>query len=190
MNEEFEVKFLNINPSELEQKLLSVGAEKIGDFFYRRSTFDYPDFRLDSNFAWVRVRDEGNRTTMAFKQGIVDTNSTTWHGTNEYEVEVSDFETARKILINIGLIEKFYHENRRTRYIKDGITFDIDTWPMIHPYLEIEGTSWQDVERSAELLGLDIKESVKFSTTQVYEQEGIRDKDYQRITFDEQIKRA
>lgn len=37
MSEEIEVKFLNINPKELEQKLISLGAEKQFDRVHRIS---------------------------------------------------------------------------------------------------------------------------------------------------------
>ena len=51
---------LNINPAEIQKKLEEIGAEKIGEFFQRWVSLDYPDWRLDKKGAWIRVRDEGD----------------------------------------------------------------------------------------------------------------------------------
>ena len=41
--EEFEVKFLEIDVPNMEEKLLSIGAKKTLDYLYRRRVFDFPD---------------------------------------------------------------------------------------------------------------------------------------------------
>ncbi len=46
--EEIEVKFLNINQSEIEQKLQKIGAVKQFEKLYRRKVYDYPDLRLNT----------------------------------------------------------------------------------------------------------------------------------------------
>ena len=66
--EEVEIKFLNIDIPTMEEKLLSVGAEKVGEYFYRRRHFDYADESLDKKGEWIRVRDEGDKITMAHKK--------------------------------------------------------------------------------------------------------------------------
>ena len=68
--EEIEVKFLNIDPETIQKKLAEIGARKVGEYFYRRRVFDYPDFRLDKQNAWLRLRDEGDRVTLSFKRRI------------------------------------------------------------------------------------------------------------------------
>ena len=89
----------------------------------------------------------------------------------------------------IGLTDKFYFENKRTRYILDGIEFDIDEWPLLAPYLEIEAKSWEEIDTAINLLGFKKEDAKKFSTTQIYELVGIHDKDYQIMTFEKQIKK-
>jgi len=68
--EEIEVKFLNIDPDLIENRLKEVGAKKVFERFYKRKAFDYPDLRLDKAGAWIRLRDEGDKITLAFKQRI------------------------------------------------------------------------------------------------------------------------
>lgn len=188
--EEIEVKFLNINKEEVESHLLAYGAEKIGEYFYRRSVFDYPDLSLDKEGAWVRLRDEGDKSMLAFKQRLgMEGNSGNDTGMYERETEVQDFNATADILRKIGLTEKFYQENKRTRYVFGNIEFDIDEWPLLPPYLEIEAKSWDDINTAIMLLGFNKEDAKKFSTTQIYELAGIDDKEYQIMTFDKQVKK-
>lgn len=188
--EEYEVKFLNIDKAALERKLLEIGAQKTGEYFYKRQVFDYPDLSLDAKGAWVRVRDEGDKIVMSFKQrlGMKGDNGDD-DGTKEVEFEVSDFDKACQFLYDLGLIDKFYLENKRTRYVKDGIEFDIDEWSLLEPYLEIEAGSWEEVDKATAWLDLDKADMKKFSTTQIYALNGINDKDYSKLTFTEAIKK-
>lgn len=191
--EEFEVKFLNINPETIEAKLVELGGTKMFDRVFHRAVFDYADLRLDKQAAWVRVRDEGDKTTMSFKQRLgwnaADPHSNDT-GMIEEEVVVSDFETACKILRHIGLTDKFFMENRRVQYKLDGVEVDIEYWPMLEPYLEIEADSWAAVDKTIAKLGLDPANKKLFSTTQIYAQNGIDDKDYQILTFDKLVKKS
>ena len=118
--------------------------------------------------------------------GKKGTNDKTMH---EYEVIVSDFEKISQLLLNIGLIEKAYQENKRIRYILNNIEYDIDFWPQIPPYLEIEAESWEKIDEAIELLELNPADKKIFSITQVYENYKINLNDYQKLTFNEAIKR-
>lgn len=191
--EEIEVKFLNIDSELIEAKLVKIGAEKVFEKLFRRRVFDYPDLRLDSAGAWIRIRDEGGKITLSFKQrtGIkTHDGKTDDKSMEEIEVEVSDFEKISQFMIKIGLKEKFYEENRRIQYKLDGVEFDIDFWPKLDPYLEIEAPNWEKINWAIELLGLDPEAKRIFSTTQIYELNGIIEKDYSEITFERMVKKA
>ena len=191
--EEFEVKFLGIDPETIEAKILKLGGIKKFDRVFHRAVFDYADLRLDKQAAWVRVRDEGDKTTMSFKQRLgwnPDDPHSNDTGMIEEEVVVSNFETACKILRHIGLTDKFFMENRRVQYMLEGVEVDIEYWPMLEPYLEIEADSWVAVDETILRLGLNPAEKKLFSTTQIYAQQGIDDKDYQILTFDKLVKKA
>ena len=191
--EEIEIKFLGVDTAELEGKLVALGAKKSGDYRYRRAVFDYPDFRLDAQAAWLRLRDEGEKITLTFKQrlgvknGSLDGDD---DGMYEKEIVVNDFEGTREILLKTGLTEKMYQENKRTRYLLDGVECDIDTWPLLPPYLEIEGNSWEKVYATAEKLGFKKEDSKKFSTNQIYRLHGLDDRNFTKLTFEEQIERV
>ena len=190
--EEIEIKFLDIDYAALQEKLLSLGATKVADYHYRRIVFDYPDFRLDKQGAWVRLRDEGDKITFTFKQRLAKAFDTGANDDGMYEREttVGDFDTTREILLKTGLIEKMYQENKRTRYVLDGVECDLDTWPLLPPYLEIEGESWEKVYATAERLGFKREDAKIFSTNQIYTLKGLDDRNYTKLTFDEQVERT
>lgn len=68
------------------------------------------------------------------------------------EVEVSDFEETNNILNELGYTAHTYQENKRTRYVLNNVELDIDSWPYIPTYLEIEGKDEQSVKEMIKLL--------------------------------------
>ncbi len=187
--EEIEVKFLAIDVESIEAKLEKLGAKKEFDRIYRRKVYDYPDLRLNDQGAWIRVRDEGDQVTLGFKQRKITDDSGNDAGMKEIEVKVSDFDKTWQFLDAIGLKQKFYEENRRVRWTLDNIEFDIDHWPLLKPYLEIEAESWEDIDKAIRLLELDPEDKKIFSTFQVYQLEGINELEYDILTFESQIKK-
>jgi adenylate cyclase class 2 len=188
--EEIEAKFLNIDKEAFEQKLLSFGAQKVGDYNYKRKIYDFPDGSLDAKGAWVRLRDEGEVVTMTYKQRINnESDSLQDAGVTEIEIKVSDFETGDKLLQAMGLVQYMYKENKRTRYMLDDIEVDIDTWPLIPSYVEIEGKSWEGVRALATKLGFNWNDRILGTNGQIYGVYGIDEGSYSVFTFDEQIKR-
>jgi adenylate cyclase class 2 len=190
--EEIEVKFLGIDPEAIAAKLVSIGAQRVGEYFYRRQVFDYPGFTLNEKGAWLRLRDEGDKVMLGFKQRLgmkAHDGSTSDSGMKEVEVEVSDFDKTKELLLSLGMIEKFYQENKRIRYKKGTVEFDIDFWPELEPYLEIEAQSWEEVDQAIKELELNPEDKKIFSTTQIYLLKGIHDLDYAKMTFQGLVKR-
>lgn len=192
MAQEIEAKILDVDVNQIEEKLLTLGARKIGEKLFRSTSFDYPGFTLDKQAAWVRLRDEGDKITLAYKQrlGISDLHSGgNDQGMEEVEFEVSNFDNVKQFLFKIGLVEKFSQEKNRISWGKDEIKYDIDTWPRLNPYLEVEGDTWETVDAAIVELGFDLKDKKVCSATQIYEMAGIRDKDYVKMTFSEFVRR-
>jgi len=189
--EEIEVKFLNIDPDLIENRLKEVGAKKVFERFYKRKAFDYPDLRLDKAGAWIRLRDEGDKITLAFKQriGMAADAKSNDKGMEEIEVEVDDFEKTANLLLKAGFIEKHYAENKRIRYQLNDIEFDIDFYPQLEPYLEIEAPSWERINEAISLLKLNPEDKRIFSTYQIYELKGMNFNDYKEVTFKRMIKK-
>jgi adenylate cyclase class 2 len=192
MAQEIEAKILNVDVQKLEEKLLSFGAERKSEKLFRAMAFDYPGYPMDKEAAWVRLRDEGDKITMAYKKrlGVKDINKgTNDSGMEEIEVSVSDYDLAKEFLLKLGMVVKFYQEKKRITWQKGPVTYDIDTWPQLEPYLEVEGETWEIVDSAILELGYDLKDKIICSATQIYEMNGIRDKDYIKMTFAEFVKR-
>lgn len=188
--EEIEVKFLDIDPLEMEKKILDLGGVKIFDRLFKRRVFDYPDLRLNAQGAFLRVRDEGDKITLGYKQRIgIGQKGENDKGMEEIEVVVSDFNKTCELILAFGFIEKFYVENRRISYQYNGVELDIDFRPLIEPCLEIEADSWDKVDTTITKLGLDPKDKKIFTAFQIYEMNGINELDYEVLTFEKQIKR-
>ncbi|MFH0791656.1 MAG: CYTH domain-containing protein [bacterium] len=149
--------------------------------------------RLDKEGAWIRVRDEGEQITLTFKKRLgfkTHDGTANDEGMEEVEVIVNDFDKTAELLSKIGLKEKHYIENRRIRYLLNGVEFDIDSYPQLKPFLEIEARSWDKIDEAINWLGLNPADKKIFSTNQVYRLNGIEESEYSRITFEEMVKRV
>ena len=191
-NEEIEVVYTDIDVKDIEQRLKKIGAKKIEDILYRIAVFDYPDLRLEKKYSWVRLRSRGNKTTLTYKQrmgigkGGADNEDL---GMKEIETMVGDFEQAKEFLLSIGLIIKLEQDKKRIRWQKDDVVFDIDFWPMLNPYLEIESDNMEKIDQAIDELGLDINKKRIINNWEIYKEAGINLGDYQVMTFDRQIKK-
>lgn len=191
--EEIEVKYLDIDTEEIQKKLANIGAVRVGEFFQRWKAFDYPDWRLDKRGAWLRLRDEGDGTiTLTFKQrlGVVSHDGTENDtGMEEIEIHVDNFDKTATMFVKIGFVEKHYAEKKRIQWKKDSIEFDIDIYPELEPYLEIEAPSWEKIDEAISWLELDPGARKIFSANQVYALKNIHVADYARIAFDGLVKK-
>ena len=149
MEDEYEITVLDIDVMKIEKKLLEIGAIKEGDFFQKRNLYN---FHEEYRGRFIRLRTNGTKTTLTIK----DKSAKKEIGSvKELEVEVSDFEKTNEILNMLGYEHSMYQENKRTVYRLGDVEFDIDTWPMIPTYLEIEGKSKEQVEKMIEKLEID-----------------------------------
>ena len=188
--EEIEAKYLDIDPEGIQKKLLATGAVKKSEVLIRQKVYDYPDWRLDKMGAWIRLRDMGSKVTLAYKQrlGMKDGVAND-AGMEEIEVAVGEFENTAMIMEKVGFAIKFYEEKKRITYTKGNIVFDIDIWPVLPPYLEIEGPSWEAIDKAAEDLGLDPQKKKILSAMQIFDIYGLREKDFLVLTFEKQVNR-
>jgi len=168
MNTEIEVKFVDINVDETREKLKSAGAElKQPMRNMKRAIIDYPDERLQQENSYIRVRDEGDRVTVTFKQF----DSLSLDGAKELETTVGDFNAVVKIFIATGLEVRSYQETRRETWRLNGVEVVIDEWPWLNPYIEIEADSEEAVRSVAALLGYDWSNAVFGDVMVAYRQQ-------------------
>lgn len=148
MHTEIEERILDIDVDSTIKKLEDLGAKKIGEWFQRRYTYDFNPRRYGQ---WIRLRTNGEETTLTYK----NVESNTIDGTKELEIVVSSFDDTNEILKILGYTPKNYQENRRIRYMYNDVEIDIDTWPMIPTYMELEGPSVEKIKELEEILEVD-----------------------------------
>ncbi|WP_328866014.1 class IV adenylate cyclase [Streptomyces sp. NBC_00304] len=170
MKHEYEAKFLAVDVDGLQAKLTALGAVQA----FPRTLLTRKIFENDAleGGAWVRLRDEGTRSTLTLKQV---TDSTTIDGTTEIETEVSDLHATAEILRNVGLREVRYQENYREEWRLGEVAFDFDTWPDLPTFVEIEGPDEASVRQASALLDLDYTEARFGSVDEIYKSEAGRD---------------
>ncbi|WP_028478607.1 class IV adenylate cyclase [Nocardia sp. CNY236] len=170
MKHEYEAKFLSVDIEDIRKKLADLGATQS----FPRTLLTRKIFENDSLAAgaWVRLRDEGTRSTLTLKRV---TDSTTIDGTTEIETIVADLKAMADILTHVGLREVRYQENYREEWQLGEILFDLDTWPDLPTFLEIEGPDETAVRSAAADLGLDYSAARFGSVDEVYKTEIGRD---------------
>lgn len=160
MNLEIEATFIEINKDELRAKLKSLGGKLLQpEMLMRRVIFDLPG---SNRFA--RVRDERNKIVMTYKCH----HDISLTGTEEINVEVNDYDAAVAFLKAVGLEAKAVQETLREEWELDGVELDIDTWPWLPTYIEIEGPSAEAVESVAQKLGFNMQDAHYGSVDEIY----------------------
>ncbi len=163
MNTEIEERVLEVNKEEIIQKLEAMGAKKAGDWFQKRYIYDFNPKRVNE---WIRLRSNGTETTLTYK----NVENSDINGTKELEIGVSGFEETNQLLNILGFTPRAYQENLRTRYYLDHIEIDIDTWPLIPTYVEIEGKTEEEVKKVEKNLGLDETKVTTLNCQSIYQE--------------------
>ncbi len=148
-NREIEVRFLRINKEVLINKLLELKAQDNGEVLLRELIFYDPELTWSDEGKMVRLRDTSKKITMSYKHHTGDSIM----GAEEIELEVNSLDNAKKFLERIGLLASREQEKKRHTFILNHVIIDIDTWPTMPPYVEIEGESEEDVKMISEKLG-------------------------------------
>lgn len=161
MHTEYEVRILEINVENVKKKLDSLGAVFEWDYVQKRYVYDFIP-KLDGK--WIRLRTNGDKTTLTIKDVV----TSKIDGTKELEIEVDDFDRTNLILEELGYVPKGYQENRRIQYKLNGVEVDIDYWPLIPTYLEIEGKNEEEVYKIVELLGFSKDDITTRDVEKVY----------------------
>lgn len=163
MKTEIEAKFTDIDVELTRKTLTELGGILIHpERLMRRKNFEWPDHQQ----AWVRIRDEGDKVTMAYKR----VEDRTLHGTKEVEITIDDFDRGCQLLEAIGVHAANLQETKRERWELNGCEVTIDTWPWIPSCLEIEGATEGAVRDTASRLNCDRTKAMHGSVETVYQQ--------------------
>ena len=155
MNTEIEVKFVDINHDDIRNKLRKLGGVLEQPMrMMRRVTIDSSTMKPKN--AFLRVRDEGYRTTLTYKEFT----TLSVDGAKEIEIIVSDFQATVDLLAAAGLPYSSFQESKRETWKLGSTEIVLDMWPWLNPYIEIEGESEKLVREVAANLGLEWENAV------------------------------
>lgn len=165
MNVELEAKFIDQDHELVREKLKSIGAKLEQPMrLMKRHIMDFSDNRLEQDKAWIRVRDEGDKVTWTYKRDI----EKTFGSVEEIETTVGSMQDTVDILNKIGLVSKSYQETKRETWKLGEVHIELDEWPFLPTFIEIEGEDEGSVKEVANKLGLNWQDAVFGSVTSVY----------------------
>jgi len=165
---EIEVKILEIDQKKDEEKLLSLGAKKAFEGIIEAHFFDFKDKSIKKARSSFRLRKYGAKAVITFKRFVPAKGV---KARDEFEVEVSDFETAKHIIDCLGLRQWDYVRKKRTSYSLPGAHFEFDKYlgslSFIPEFLEIEAKNYQLLYHYSDLLGFAKKDCKPWTTSQI-----------------------
>lgn len=164
MEVEFEAKAIKVDKNSIREKLNQLGARLIfPERMFTRITFENKE--LKKRNSWIRLRDEGKLITLAFKQV---TDKTSIQGMQEISIVVNNFEATQQLILQLGFEQRGFEQNLREEWSYQDLTIDLDTWPMIDPWLEIEGPNEEQVRSFFRIMDLDYSQAMFGSADIVY----------------------
>lgn len=158
---ELEVKIVNIDLNEIEEKLKSLGAKLIAREEQKNLLIDSRDNFIKNKLnSYMRIRktksflDNKIEMTLTVKKNVLNKGI---RESIERNVHISNEENMLNILEMLGY--RVYKEGykKRTSYILGNIRFDLDTWDKDtypYPYMEIEVEHKDDLEKALKILDI------------------------------------
>lgn len=180
MKTEIETRFLEIDKNMLVDKLKSLGAIDMGEFKLNEIIFYDKELKSLENNTFVKLRQKGDKiflTHKSNKEKGIDT-------TKEIEFEVSNFESAKQFMEAMDWIAYRVVEKYRHTFELDGVVLDIDTWPKIPVYVELEGDSVESLQKVAEKLGFNWEDRFDQNPRYVFKHYGYDFDSIRTVTFD------
>lgn len=163
---EIETKILEIDTDSVVNKLIELGANKIKE---TRLIVDWYCTKeaIENGHPWyLRVRSASDgKSEITWKS--LETFVGNTRQSKEVNVDVSDFNSAKLILEAIGLVHYAHQEKDRISFTHQGWNFDLDQYPGMPAYLEIEGISEDHVAEAIGLLELQSHEALSQGETKL-----------------------
>lgn len=136
---------------------------------------------------WVRLRNTNGKVTITIKHilnpNIQSNSESQIQKVMETEMEVPSIEDANNMLEQLGFAFRNYQEKNRVTYDLNGVEIDIDSWPLIPTYVEIENDSEDVINDTVKQLKLQEHEIVSCNTADVYKKYGIDLYQFRELRF-------
>lgn len=141
---------------------------------------------------WIRLRKTIEKTqdkkiesvTLTVKH-ILKANETNIQQMQETEIKVDSFEETNELLEKIGFFHRSYQEKKREKYILNEHEIDIDTWPGIPTYFEVEGKDKKDLEEILNTLGYSFDDAISCTVDEIYRKIGMDINNMSELKFED-----
>ncbi len=167
-NHETEVRFLEVDKDALIKKLKSLGAVDRGEVLLEETIIYDKDLTWRDERRFIRIRREGKKTKLAYKKHL----PRAMDGAEEVEFDIDDPEKAINFFEKLDFIAFRRQQKLRHTLVLGNVIFDIDTWPRLPAYVELEGPTIEALKNAAHVIGLDwqkaIYEDARFVIENVY----------------------
>lgn len=166
MYKEIEIKVPNINIIDIRKKIKKIGGKKVfsSTLFYEIH-FDSPIKK--KSYSLFRLRKEGRKVYLTLKYKIERKGV---FARDEYEIQVCDFNAMLVMLRRLGFIILRERQKMREEYKVGNAKIEIDTYPRMCPYLEIEGKNKKEIQGLLGKLNISWNCAVaKSSTEMIYD---------------------
>lgn len=159
MGKELEIKFFIENKYSFRNELVSNNFNLIKkEFLVKRKTFS-----SEKIGKWLRVRDEGDKITLTFKE--IGNNAK--EGFEDITVIVDDFEKMCKLINKTNFVESSYQENFREQWQNEEISIAIDTWPCLPSYIELKSYDLDIIKKYTKIFNLDFDKESFFGSVNI-----------------------
>jgi len=157
--QEIEVKILEIDVPQVKDRLTELGTEKTfaGEVF--AVSLDQ-DNKLKAQGSFIRLRKVGDKIELCFKGPKEDSE---FKIREEVQVNTDDFTATLAIFNKLGFSKIDETVKQRESYKLGEIKFEIDTYPGLPPFLEIEAPSKEEVQKYVEKLGFTMEQATNMS---------------------------
>lgn len=163
-------------------ELLSLEISKLIEFLNKEEVKEFFSQFHNNDKKWIRLRQTNDEVTLTVKHILAD-NESNIQQMLETEMKVPSIEEANNLLEALGFAFKSFQEKTRKTYVIAGYEIDIDTWPMLNTYMEIEGKDKQDLEKILNILGYKWEDTISCTVDEIYKQNGIDSLSMREIKF-------
>jgi adenylate cyclase, class 2 len=154
---EIETRFLEIDANALKFKLKELSAKDLGEDIFEEIIAYRDQEWLEYKRKFVKLRKTKDGIFLTYKHQEYDTAD----GTEEIQIQVDNFDRATDFLDRIGFGFFMRHQQKKRHSFElQGVMVDIDTWPRVPTYVELEGRSEQELQTVAKSLGLDWSKAI------------------------------
>jgi len=155
---EIERKIFDIIPKAITSKLLKMGAKVVFKGLVRVKYFDTKKGEIRKKHELLRVRKMGDKKVeICFKCNRKVKDGCKIY--DECEFYSSDFDEVSKFFEKLGYLCTCYYEKKRTEFLLKDIKVEMDEYPRIKAFIEIEATDVKKINDLVKKLGLEKNES-------------------------------